>query len=57
MMTKYRVHLNSFYKGGQREVKDSLVFAHSDVSSPDIAYIDVTNTLADSIWKHSSYSP
>jgi choline kinase len=32
MMTKYRVHLNSFYKGGQREVKDSLVFAHSDVS-------------------------
>lgn len=57
MMTKYRVHLNSFYKGGQREVKDSLVFAHSDVSSPDIACIDLTDIFADSIWKHSSYSP
>ncbi|QPC72650.1 hypothetical protein HYE68_003402 [Fusarium pseudograminearum] len=39
MMTKYRVHLNSFYKGGQREVKDSLVFAHSDTQYGNILRI------------------
>jgi choline kinase len=39
MMTKYRVHLNSFYKGGQREVNDSLVFAHSDTQYGNILRI------------------
>ncbi|KAM0506447.1 hypothetical protein ACHAP8_001487 [Fusarium lateritium] len=39
MMTKYRVHLSSFYKGGQREVKDSLVFAHSDTQYGNILRI------------------
>ncbi|CAJ0549004.1 Ff.00g026170.m01.CDS01 [Fusarium sp. VM40] len=39
MMTKYRAHLNSFYKGGQRDVKDSLVFAHSDTQYGNILRI------------------
>ncbi|KAF5251469.1 hypothetical protein FANTH_3400 [Fusarium anthophilum] len=39
MMTKYRAHLNSSYNGGQREIKDSLVFAHSDTQYGNILRI------------------
>ncbi|KAF5027492.1 hypothetical protein F66182_387, partial [Fusarium sp. NRRL 66182] len=39
MMTKYRNHLYSFYKGGKKEVNESLVFAHSDTQYGNILRI------------------
>ncbi|KAF5011757.1 hypothetical protein FDECE_2152 [Fusarium decemcellulare] len=39
MINKYRAHLDSHYKGGQQEIKDKLVFAHSDTQYGNILRI------------------
>ncbi|KAH7275698.1 kinase-like domain-containing protein [Fusarium solani] len=39
MIAKYRAHLYNHYKGGQREVKDKIVFAHSDTQYGNILRI------------------
>ncbi|KAF4977429.1 hypothetical protein FZEAL_6041 [Fusarium zealandicum] len=39
MISKYRAYLNSFYKGGEEEVKNQLVFAHSDTQYGNILRI------------------
>lgn len=39
MIAKYRAHLYNHYKGGQREVKDKMVFAHSDTQYGNILRI------------------
>lgn len=54
-VTKFRAYLDSFYKS-QKEIRETLVFAHADVSTEHPTLTIFTNGCIDTIWKHSAYS-